>query len=72
METFNFQPSNLQPIETAMASFKLTYATMFNHRRAAHRFEQALVKVKADLGKEYAMIIDGRIACRRKFEDRSP
>ncbi len=55
-------------------SFKLTYATMFNPPEELHtRFEQALVKVKADLGTEYAMIIDGKEHyAEEKFEDRSP
>jgi 1-pyrroline-5-carboxylate dehydrogenase len=55
-------------------SFKLTYATMFNPPEELHtRFEQALVKVKADLGKEYPMIIDGKDRyAAEKFEDRSP
>ncbi len=55
-------------------SFKLTYATMFNPPEELHtRFEDALAKVKANLGKEYAMLIDGkdRFAA-EKFEDRSP
>jgi 1-pyrroline-5-carboxylate dehydrogenase len=55
-------------------SFKLTYATMFNPPEELHtRFEQVLAKVKADLGKEYAMIIDGKDRfAEEKFEDRSP
>lgn len=55
-------------------SFKLTYATMFNPPEELHtRFEQALVKVRADLGKEYAMIIDGKDRfANEKFEDHSP
>jgi 1-pyrroline-5-carboxylate dehydrogenase len=55
-------------------SFKLTYATMFNPPEELHtRFEQALVKVKAGLGKEYAMIIDGKDRfADEKFEDHSP
>ena len=55
-------------------SFKLTYATMFNPPEELHtRFEQALVKIKANLGKEYPMIIDGEERfTAEKFEDRSP
>ena len=55
-------------------SFKLTYATMFNPPEELHtRFEQALVKIKANLGKEYPMIIDGKDRfTAEKFEDRSP
>ncbi len=54
--------------------FKLTYATMFNPPEELHtRFEVALVKVKANLGKEYGMIIDGKERyAEQKFEDRSP
>lgn len=55
-------------------AFKLTYATMFNPPEELHtRFEEALVKVRANLGKEYGMIINGkdRFAA-EKFEDRSP
>lgn len=55
-------------------AFKLTYATMFNPPEELHtRFEEALVKVKANLGKEYAMLIDGKdVLIGEKFEDRSP
>ncbi|HSQ17032.1 MAG TPA: aldehyde dehydrogenase family protein, partial [Anaerolineales bacterium] len=55
-------------------NFKLTYATMFNPPEALHtRFEQALVQVKANLGQEYGMLINGKnhIAS-SQFEDRSP
>jgi 1-pyrroline-5-carboxylate dehydrogenase len=55
-------------------AFKLTYATMFNPPEELHtRFDEALVKVKAGLGKEYGLIIGGkeRFAA-EKFEDRNP
>ncbi len=54
--------------------FKLTYATMFNPPEELHaRFEQALVKVKAGLGKEYGLIINGKdVFAAEKFEDRTP
>ena len=55
-------------------TFKLTYATMFNPPEELHtRFEEALAKVKAHLGQEHRMLIDGkdRVAA-EKFEDRSP
>jgi len=40
--------------------FKLTYATMFNPPEELHtRFDAALLKVKASLGKEHAMFIEG-------------
>jgi len=55
-------------------SFKLTYATMFNPPEELHtRFDQALAEVKANLGKEYGMIIGGKERfAEQKFEDRSP
>ena len=59
---------------TAESPFKLTYATMFNPPETLHtRFESALSQAKANLGKEYAMLIDGkdRFAA-EKFEDRTP
>ena len=54
--------------------FKLTYATMFNPPEELHtRFDEALAKVKANLGKEYGMIINGEERyAEQKFEDRSP
>lgn len=54
--------------------FKLTYATMFNPPEELHtKFEQALQKVRANLGKEYAMIINGKDHyAKDKFEDRTP
>jgi 1-pyrroline-5-carboxylate dehydrogenase len=54
--------------------FKLTYATMFNPPEELHqRYEEALAKIKASLGKEYGMIIGGkeRFAA-EKFENRAP
>jgi len=55
-------------------SFKLTYATMFNPPEELHtRFEGALQKIKAGLGKEYGMLIGGKEHfATEKFEDRSP
>ena len=55
-------------------SFKLTYATMFNPPEELHtHFEQALAKVKANLGKEYGMMIGGKeVYTNEKVEDRSP
>jgi 1-pyrroline-5-carboxylate dehydrogenase len=54
--------------------FKLTYSTMFNPPEELHtRFEEVLSGVKANLGKEHAMIIDGEDQfADEKFEDRSP
>jgi 1-pyrroline-5-carboxylate dehydrogenase len=55
-------------------TFKLTYATMFNPPEELHtRFEDALNKLKANLGQEYGMIIDGEEHFSEdKFENRSP
>jgi len=55
-------------------TFKLTYATMFSPPEELHtRFDQALVEAKANLGKEYGMIIDGKERfADDKFQDRSP
>ncbi|HEX9839326.1 MAG TPA: aldehyde dehydrogenase family protein [Anaerolineales bacterium] len=57
-----------------MAGFKLTYATMFNPPDELHKgFDKAVEKLKANLGKEYGMIIDGKdVFADEKFEDRSP
>ncbi len=59
---------------TAEMPFKLTYATMFNPPEELHtRFEEALVKIKPGLGKENAMLIDGKEHfTAEKFEDRCP
>ena len=56
------------------ASFKLTYSTMYNPPEEMHQlFDAALVKTKANLGKEHAMIINGKDRfTTEKFEDRSP
>ena len=57
-----------------MAGFKLTYATMFNPPEELHKgFDKAVTKLKANLGKEYGMIIDGKdVFADNKYEDRSP
>ena len=54
--------------------FKLTYATMFNPPEELHtQFEQALATVKAKLGLEYAMIIDGQeVKAAAVFQKASP
>ncbi|NPV56522.1 MAG: aldehyde dehydrogenase family protein [Anaerolineae bacterium] len=56
------------------SNFKLTYSTMFNPPEELHtRFGGALAAVKANLGKEYAMIIGGdEYKAADKFEKRSP
>jgi 1-pyrroline-5-carboxylate dehydrogenase len=42
-------------------TFKLTYSTMFDPPEALHtRFEEALAAVRAQLGAEHPMLIDGR------------
>ncbi|MGD8750509.1 MAG: aldehyde dehydrogenase family protein, partial [Anaerolineales bacterium] len=58
----------------AESSFKLTYATMFNPPEELHtRFEQALDKIKSNLGQEHSMIIGGEQRfSNEKFEDRNP
>jgi len=55
-------------------AFKLTYATMFNPPDALHKgFDKAVANLKANLGKEYGMIIDGKdVFADEKFEDFSP
>ena len=57
-----------------MAGFKLTYSTMFNPPEEMHKgFDKAVTRLKANLGREYGMIIDGRdVLADHKFEDRSP
>jgi len=57
-----------------MAGFKLTYGTMFNPPEALHTgFDGAVAKLKASLGKEYGMIIDGKdVFADEKFENHSP
>ncbi len=55
-------------------TFKLTYATMFDPPPELHtRFDEALAKVKAGLGKEYGLLIDGKdVFTVEKLEDRTP
>lgn len=57
-----------------MAGFKLTYATMYNPPDELHTaYDQSIADLKANLGKEYAMFIDGKdVFADDKFEDRSP
>jgi len=63
-----------RPVAKKPKAFKLTYATMFNPPEEMHtRFDAALAKTKAGLGKEYGMIIDGQeVRAAERFEDRSP
>jgi len=55
-------------------TFKLTYATMFNPPEELHQqFDASMEKLKANLGREYAMLIGGKeITASEKFEDRTP
>jgi 1-pyrroline-5-carboxylate dehydrogenase len=57
-----------------MAGFKLTYATMFNPPEELHKgFDKAVADLKANLGKEYGMIINGKdVFSDDKFDDHSP
>jgi 1-pyrroline-5-carboxylate dehydrogenase len=57
-----------------MSDFKLTYSTMFNPPEELHtRFDDALARVKAGLGKEYGLLIDNKdVFADEKTEDRSP
>ena len=54
--------------------FKLTYGTMFNPPRELHEgFDKSLRAVKADLGREYGLFINGReVYCADKFSETSP
>ena len=55
-------------------SFRLTYATMFNPPEHLHTsYEAAVANLKADLGREFGMWINGQERfSEKKFEDRSP
>ena len=57
-----------------MAAFKLTYASMFNPPEEVHtRYDAALAKMKASLGKTYGMIINNKDHfSQATFENRSP
>jgi 1-pyrroline-5-carboxylate dehydrogenase len=56
------------------SNFKLTYATMFNPPEELHqRFDQALADLKANMGKDHGMIIDGKEVFKtEKIDDRFP
>ncbi len=55
-------------------AFKLTYATMFNPPEELHKgFDDAVVKLKQNLGKEYGMIINSKdVFSDDKWDDHSP
>ncbi|MEK6222673.1 MAG: aldehyde dehydrogenase family protein, partial [Chloroflexota bacterium] len=57
-----------------MSEFRLTYATMYNPPEELHtNFEKQVEKIRANLGQEYAMIIDGQdVYADEKHENRSP
>jgi len=57
-----------------MADFKLTYATMFNPPEELHKgFDKAVTKLKANLGREYGMFINGQdVFAGDTYEDHSP
>ncbi len=57
-----------------MADFKLTYATMFNPPEELHTgFDNAVEKLKKEMGKEYGMLINGKeVLADDKFDDHSP
>jgi 1-pyrroline-5-carboxylate dehydrogenase len=57
-----------------MSGFKLTYATMFNPPEELHtRFDEALAEVRANLGQEYSMLIDGKECfAEKKFKSKNP
>lgn len=71
-------PSKKGPARAAKPAprraFKLTYATMFDPPPTLHEnFEKKVAEVKAGLGREYPMWINGRERyADEKFEDRSP
>lgn len=56
------------------STFKLTYATMFSPPPELHtRFDDAMQSLKSSLGREHAMLINGKdVLAAQKFEDRYP
>ncbi len=60
--------------EKTDGDFRLTYATMYDPPEELHaKYEATLEQVRASLGAEHAMIIDGKdVEAAKKFEDRSP
>jgi 1-pyrroline-5-carboxylate dehydrogenase len=69
-----FKITDRKKIMPGEKPFKLTYSTMFNPPDELHvRFDEALAQVKANLGREHAMIIDGKdCLSEEKFENCSP
>jgi 1-pyrroline-5-carboxylate dehydrogenase len=64
----------ITPMEDARSPFRLTYSTMFDPPAELDaRFEAALVRVRAALGAEHPLWIDGRaVSAPQDFEVRSP
>lgn len=60
--------------KSAAAPFRLTYATMFDPPETLHAsYDRALARTKAQLGREYPMLINGReVLAADKFQDKSP
>lgn len=63
-----------KPAKAKAEPFKLTYSTMFEPPEEMHqKYEKALAQVKADLGRDYGMLINGQERYRdEKFRDLSP
>jgi len=63
-----------KPARGKTAPFKLTYATMYSPPESMHtKYDQALAAVKAGMGRDYGMLINGQdVFHDQKFEDRSP
>jgi 1-pyrroline-5-carboxylate dehydrogenase len=59
---------------TVENAFKLTYATMFNPPdEVHHHYDEELARIKANLGREFGMFIDGQeVFSSDKFENRNP
>jgi len=63
-----------KPAAKKPEKFRLTYSTMFSPPEEMHmKFEKALAGVRANLGRDHGMIINGQDRfVEAKFEDRSP
>jgi 1-pyrroline-5-carboxylate dehydrogenase len=68
------KPGRSAPRKKTAPAFKLTYATMFNPPERLHStFDAALAKVKAGLGQDHPMYVNGQERFSpEKLEDRSP
>lgn len=67
-------PKKTTAAKPKTAAFRLTYSTMFNPPEEMHsRYDKALATVKANLGQDYGMFINGQDRfVAEKFEDTSP